>query len=124
MQDHPEHSEAANGFFQCIGNGDFTVRMLDTVVFESAYTLESFYEMPRAEIAESLGVIVAEPGIDLPGKELYPEVFSLWVSTRRLSFADAYHLVATKYLGLDRIISFDRGLRGVEGVTRVEPPLD
>ena len=79
--------------------------------------------MPRLEIARVLTRILAEPGIILPGKEKYAEVFAIWAKTKRLSFADTYHLVATKELGFDRIISFDRGLRGVPGVIRIEPPL-
>ena len=123
MQDVPEHVEPSKQFFEAMEKGEFAVRLLDTVVFESVYVLESVYAVPRSEVARVMTRILAENGTILPGKEAFAEVFDLWVSTRRLSFADAYHLVMTKRLGLDRIISFDRGLRGVEGVTRVEPPL-
>jgi predicted nucleic acid-binding protein len=123
MQDHPAHSEASNQFFARIERREITVRLLDTVVFESVFTLGKLFELPRPIIAEAMSGILTHPGIELPGKEIYPEVFDLWVNTKRLSFADAFHLVATKKLGLDRIISCDRGLRGVPGVTRVEPSL-
>lgn len=123
LQDHPEHSPAANILFEAIDRGDFSVRLVDTIVFESVFTLEGFYKLPRVVITDALSVILASDGVILPGKEKYASVFALWVDTRRLSFADAFHLISTRELGLDRIISFDRGLRGVEGVTRVEPPL-
>ena len=123
MQDVPEHIEPSIQFFEGLERGDYCVRLLDTVVFESVYVLGDVYTMPRAEIARVLTRILAEPGIILPGKEMYAEVFTLWAKTRRLSFADTYHLFATRELGLERIISFDRGLRGVPDVTRVEPPL-
>lgn len=123
MQDVPEHNVPSIQFFEALARGEFTVRMTETVVFECVYALGSVYEMPRADVARVLIRILAEPGIILPGKEIYPEVFGLWARTRRLSFADTYHLFATRELGLDTIISFDKGLRGVDGVTRVEPPL-
>jgi predicted nucleic-acid-binding protein len=109
--------------FASIEAGEMTVRILDTVIFECVFTLSGRYAMPRDVIARGIGSLLSFSGIMLPGKEMYREVFELWVSTRRLSFADAYHLVATKHLGLGTIISFDKGLRGVPGVSRVEPPL-
>ncbi|MEZ4532176.1 MAG: PIN domain-containing protein [Thermomicrobiales bacterium] len=123
MQDVPEHIEPSVQFFEALQRGEFTVRLLDTVVFECVYALGTVYAMPRSEIARILTRILAEPGIILPGKERYSDVFAFWAKTKRLSFADTYHLFATKDLGLDQIISFDRGLRGLDGVTRVEPPL-
>lgn len=123
MQDQPAHSEAANRFFSRIEQGEIAVKTLDTVVFECVFTLEKRYGVPRPVIADAMSEMLAHPGILLTGKEKYPEVFELWLTIRRLSFADAFHLVSTKYLGLDTIISFDRGLRGFEGVTRAEPPL-
>ncbi len=123
LQDYPDQVPACNELFDGIEAGEYSVQTLDTVIFECVFTLSGRYEMPRDVVAHGLGLLLSLPGILLPSKEIYPEVFDLWVNTRRLSYADAYHLVATKHLGLDTIISFDRGLRGVEGVTRVEPPL-
>jgi len=123
LQDQAEHSRLATELFARIELGEITVRTLDTVVFEAVYVMEQKFSMPRNVIAGSLAPLLGFPGIELSNKEIYPAVFELWVTTRRLSFADAFHLVSAKHLGLDTIISFDRGLRGVEGVTRVEPPL-
>jgi predicted nucleic acid-binding protein len=123
MQDQPAHSEAANQLFERIEQGEIAVQTLDTVVFECVFTLEKRYGVPRPVIVDAMSAILAHPGIKLAAKEKYADVFQLWVTTQRLSFADAFHLVSTKHLGLDTIISFDRGLRGIEGVTRLEPPL-
>jgi predicted nucleic acid-binding protein len=123
LQDHPEHAAAADDLFEAINRGDLSVRLVDTIVFESVFTLEGFYKLPRVAVAKALLSILSSGGVILPGKEMYASVFALWVDTKRLSFADAFHLISTRELGLERIISFDRGLRGVEGVTRVEPPL-
>lgn len=123
LQDQPEHSRLATELFARIELGEITVRTLDTVVFEAVYVMEQRFGMPRDVIAGALAPLLGFPGIELSNKEIYPAVFELWVGTQRLSFADTYHLMATKHFGLDTIISFDKGLRGVDGVTRVEPPL-
>src|SRR5262245_42575422 len=104
MQDHLAHAEAANQFFARIERGEITVLTLDTVVFESVFTLGKVVGVPRPIIASAISAILEHPGILLPGKGKYPEIFDLWVSTRRLSFADAYHLISTRELGLDTII--------------------
>lgn len=124
MQDHPEQSPVCTEFFGQIETGAIAVRTLDTVVFESVYTMERLFGMPRLTIAGAMVPLLSFPAIELPSKDAVIEAFPLWVETRRLSFADAYHLVMTRQMGLDRIISFDRGLRGYPGVTRVEPPLE
>jgi predicted nucleic acid-binding protein len=123
LQDYPDQVPACIQFFAGIEAGEYAVQTLDTVIFECVFTLSGRYGLPRKVVADGLGLLLSLPGILLPNKEWYPEVFEHWVSTRRLSFADAYHLVATKHLGLGTIISFDKGLRGVPGVSRVEPPL-
>ena len=124
LQDYPEQATACSQLFAEVEAGRYVVQTLDTVIFECVFTLSTGrYGMPRDVVARALGLLISLPGIFLPGKEIYPEVFDLWVAARRLSFADAYHLVAAKNLGLHTIISFDKGLRGVEGVKRVEPPL-
>lgn len=38
-----------------------------------------------------------------------------------VSFADAFHAVVVEQSKLDQIVSFDRGLDRVPGVTRIEP---
>jgi hypothetical protein len=48
------------------------------------------------------------PGIVLPGKRKFREVFRLYAE-RNISFADAYHVVMMRKLELTEIVSFDRG---------------
>ena len=97
------------------------MRTTDTVLFEAAYTLESFYKVPRAEIAAQLLDILRLPGVILPGKRIYRRVFALYVQHRRLSFADCFHAALVERHGLDSILSFDKDFDRVPGLVREEP---
>jgi predicted nucleic acid-binding protein len=61
------------------------------------------------------------PGIILPGKQHYREVFDLYVDHPSISFADCYHAVLMKQLGLKEIVSFDRDFDRLPNITRIEP---
>ncbi len=58
------------------------------------------------------------PGILLPGKRRFRQVFDLYVD-RNISYADAYYAVLMGQLKLDGIVSFDPELDRVPGLRRV-----
>jgi predicted nucleic acid-binding protein len=76
--------------------------------------------VPRADIRDALQPILALPGIVLPGKRTFDEVFDLSVGEAGLSFAGCYHLTLAKRLRMGTILSFDRILGRVSATTRAE----
>src|SRR3712207_4015182 len=107
-QDHPDHSPRATAYLARLERGEFKVRLADTVVFETAFTLERAYRVSRTAIRDNLLPILLLPGVILPGKRHFRRVFDRWVQQPRLSFADCYHAVLVERLGLEGIVSFDR----------------
>ena len=120
LGDHPDHSPRATAFLQRVENGEIQAHIADTVVFECVFTLERFYKQPKDKIRDALLPLVELPGIVLPGKRRYRRVFDIYID-QNLSFADAYHAVLAQHLGVDEIVSFDRGLDRVPGIKRREP---
>ena len=120
-QDHPDHWRRATELFKSVERGETRVRIADTVVFEAAYVLEGPYGWDREPIRAALAPVIALNGVILPGKEIYPDVFALYVSRRSLSFADCYHAILAQHLGCPEFISFDRGFDRIPGLTRIEP---
>jgi len=118
-QDHPEHSPKATALLARIEQGELHVRTADTVVFETVYTLQRSYRVPRAEIAVALLPLLELPGIVLPGKRRYRRVFALYMRSG-LGFADCYHAVLAQQLRLPAIFSFDRHFDQVPGLRRRE----
>ena len=92
----------------------------DLVAAEVAYVLESFYEAPRRQVAETLRAILAFPSIRVVDVELLLRAVEVY-DVHRLDFADAYLVASAERSGVGQIVSFDRGIDRVGTVTRVEP---
>jgi predicted nucleic acid-binding protein len=119
--DNPNHSPRATAYIGRIEAGEISVRTVDTVVFESVFTLEKHYRLPRAVIRDAPQEILGLPGIVLPGKRWYRYAFDLWVNHPAFSFADCYHAAVMRRLKLTELISFDRALDRLPHATRIEP---
>lgn len=92
----------------------------DLVIAETVYVLESFYEAPRSQVAESLRSLIAftsvacvDPAMLLRALEVY--------EVDRLDFAEAYLVACAESTHVGRIASFDRAIDRVGTVERVEP---
>ena len=111
----------ATSLFSAVERGDLTVQMSETVVLETIYALTTQYGIDRLKVAPSLSGLIELDGIVLPSKRYILEALRLWIERRRLSFADAYHLVLASHSSHRRIASFDQCMdRCLPGVTRIE----
>ncbi|HEY7070430.1 MAG TPA: type II toxin-antitoxin system VapC family toxin [Acidimicrobiales bacterium] len=95
--------------------------LTDLVVAETVYVLESFYETPRAQVAEAIrsligfdSIVTVDPALVLRAVEVY--------ETARIDFAEAYLVACAESTGVGEIASFDRSIDRVGTITRVEPP--
>jgi len=95
--------------------------LTDLVAAETVYVLESFYEAPRAEVAQAVrsllafdSIVCVDPALLLGAVEVY--------ETDRVDFAEAYLVACAESTGVGRIASFDRSIDRVDTVERVEPP--
>jgi predicted nucleic acid-binding protein len=118
-QDDPVLSPKATALLERIEQGELSVRTSDTVVFEAVFTLQRSYKQPRDRIAAALLPIIELPGIALPGKRYYRQVFDLYMDGG-LGFADCFHVVLMRRLNLTDVLSFDTDFDSVPGITRRE----
>ena len=95
--------------------------LVDLVVAETVYVLESFYEAPRSQVAEAIRSLIAfdsivcvDPALLLRAVEVY--------ETDRLDFAEAYLVACAETTEVGRVASFDRAVDRIDTVERVEPP--
>jgi predicted nucleic-acid-binding protein len=85
------------------------------------YVLESFYEVPRDDVAQALRSLVAfesivcvDPALLLRAVEVY--------ETERIDFAEAFLVAGAESTDVGTIVSLDRSIDRVDTVERVEPP--
>ena len=92
----------------------------DLILAEVAYVLESFYEMPRCQVAEALRATLAFPAIRVVDGPLVLRTVELY-EVQRLDFADAYLVASAERTGVGVVASFDRDIDRVGTVRREEP---
>lgn len=95
--------------------------LTDLVVAETVYVLESFYEVPRDQIAQAIrslvvfdSIVCVDPALLLRAVEVY--------ETDRIDFAEAYLVACAESTGVGRVVSFDRSIDRIHTVQRIEPP--
>ena len=94
--------------------------LADLVVAETVYVLESFYEVPRVQVAEAMRSLLALASIVVVDPALLLRAFEVY-ETDRLDFAEAYLVACAESTGVGRVASFDRSIDRVKTVERIEP---
>ena len=94
--------------------------LADLILAEVAYVLESFYELGRARVADTLRAILAFPSIRVLDLDLLQRAVEVY-EVHRLDFADAYLVASAERTGIGVIASFDRSIDRITTVHREEP---
>ena len=103
-----------------IENGEERVATSHLVMFETIFTLQRSYRLPREQIRDSVLGIIELPGLQLADKRLYAQAFELYIDLN-ISFADAYNAAFMLANGLDEVYSWDGHFDRVEGIRCVTP---
>jgi predicted nucleic-acid-binding protein len=94
--------------------------LLDLIVAEVVYVLESVYRVPRPRVAELVRAIVAFPAIEVADEPVLLRALEVY-EVHRLDFADAYLVAEAETSGVNAVASFDKAIERVPTVRRVEP---
>lgn len=114
--DPPAPARRASGFLELSDE----LLLADLILAEVAYVLESFYELGRAQVADTLRASLAFPSIRVLDRELLQRAVEVY-EVHRLDFADAYLVASAERTGIGVIASFDRSIDRVTTVRREEP---
>ena len=117
--DPPEMAQCASRFLAAAGAGE--LRLADLVLAEIVYVLESFYKVPRGQVAEYARAIVAFPAIRVDDPAMLLRAIEVYEKDR-LDFADAYLVALAERSGLGVVVSFDKAIDRVDSIRRVAPP--
>jgi predicted nucleic-acid-binding protein len=94
--------------------------LVDLIVAEVVYVLESFYEVERARVAEFVRAVLACDPIRVVDEELLLRAVEVY-EIERLDFAEAYLVASAERSGVAAVASFDRSIDRVRTVRRIEP---
>lgn len=114
--DPPSQAKRATAFLRAAHE----LILTDLVLAEVVYVLESFYEVPRTEIAGMARSLLALPSISVGDHDLLLRAVEIY-EVVRLDFAEAYLVALAEYSDVKRVASFDRSIDRVKSIQRVEP---
>src|SRR5437879_773803 len=89
-RDDEQKARRALALLQRLERGEERVRSTVIVIFETVFTLQRYYKVPKPRIRELMVPIIALRGLHLPNKSLLVRALDVYVE-RNISFADAYH---------------------------------
>ena|SRR6266545_558973 len=116
----PEKAACAKQLLERVERGEERVTTDTLVIFETVFTLQRTYRVPKGQIREMIADVFSLPGVQLRGKSLCLDALDLYVE-RNVSFVAAYIAVLMKVRKLTEISSWDADFDQLPGLSRVEP---
>lgn len=118
-------AETARRLFEAVQRGEEEITTSEVVLHEVSYVLASraHYNLPAAEIATALQVLLQLPGFKLPRgqKRVYLRALDLYTSHPRLGLADAI-VAATAEHQNSPLATFDSDFDDLPTISRWQPP--
>jgi predicted nucleic-acid-binding protein len=114
--DPPDQARAATGFLR---SGESFI-LVDLVVAEVVYVLESVYEVERERVAELVRAILAFASVAVPDEPLLLRALEIY-ELHRIHFAESYLAACAELSGVGVVASFDRHIDRITSIRRLEP---
>ena len=110
--DPPDQAQRATAFLSSTQD----LVLVDLVVAEVVYVLESVYEVERERMAELIRAVIGFPAIVVADEVLLLRALELY-EQYRIHFVESYLAACAELSGVGTVASFDR----VPSVERLEP---
>ena len=114
-----DQANAVANLFRAAEAGKLKLAVLPMVLAEAVFVLTSFYEHPRAKVAEVLAHLISCPGFQADEPERMLHALKLF-GAGKLDFVDCY-LAAASIRDGRALVSFDRDLAKLHGITARKP---
>lgn len=118
-RDQEELWAKADAAFARLDSGEISLHCDPMVLGEVVWTLHSFYKLPPPEISVLLEPLLKAKHFRMPNKETYIRALELY-GCDVPHFGDACACAAALEDCGGRLLSFDKRLSKVEGISRVE----
>ena len=94
-------------FFDSLEKGVFKVELKLIVLFQTAFVLKSYYEVPKENISTSLITLLKFKGIQIKDKKIVMRTLELW-QTNNIEIVDCYLIACLENDEQNVIYSYDR----------------
>jgi predicted nucleic acid-binding protein len=114
--DPPDLADRATNF---LANAE-ELLLPDLIVAETVYVLESYYQVPRARLAELMRSVLAFRPLSVLDEPLLLRALEVY-ELDRLDFAEAYLVASAEASGIGAVASFDKAVGRVPTVRHLVP---
>jgi uncharacterized protein len=119
-KDDEEKAQKAFALLQRIERGEERVETSLPVIFETVFTLQRRYRVPRPQIRDLLLPILRMRGLRLPSKTLCIAALDLFIQ-HNISYVDAFNGLYMQSRYIKEVYSWDTDFDRIEGIARIEP---
>jgi predicted nucleic acid-binding protein len=119
VNDDPAKADACEALFRNAIAGDETLVTSDMVIAEIIWVLESYYELKKSDIRESVEKILNTRNLRCPNREIIISALSTYVD-KKIDFIDAYNAFMMKRDEINEIYSYDEHFDRVDWIKRIE----
>ncbi len=105
--DDPVKARRAEGLFKKAVAGEISLKTGLLVIAEIIWTLESFYHLAKADIADKVGKILNTPNLSCETTDTILQALDIYV-TKNVDFIDAYHGVLLKEAAIVNVVTYDK----------------
>jgi predicted nucleic acid-binding protein len=123
-KDDPTKQEHSAQLFEAVERGEIALTTPLTTIADVVFVLSSprLYHLPRTEVAVLLVPLLKWPRLKIKNRRLVLSALELFGQTT-LDFGDAMIVTAMHRSQTSQVYSYDQDFDGIEGITRLEPPL-
>ena len=93
-------------FFNALEKGSFKVELKLIVLFQTAFVLKSYYQVPKENISTSLIALLKFKGIQIKDKNIVMRTLELW-HANNIEIVDCYLIACTEKNDQNIIYSYD-----------------
>ena len=105
--DIPAQAEAFEKTLRDAAAGRLILVVSPLVCAGIVWTLESYYQLPKADIQQKLLAMLNTPGLEIPGGEIVMQAI-IWYADKNVDFIDAYHAAWIASQDITQVYTFDR----------------
>jgi predicted nucleic-acid-binding protein len=119
VQDGGELAEKATRIMAAVEDGEIEAVCDPVILAEVVWVLSSYYGQEPSKVSEVMRTLIKAEGIRLAEKDRYARALEIFAAGA-IHFGDACACAAALEVAGGRLLSFDRKLARVSGITRAE----
>lgn len=119
-RDEEKQYRSARLLFKKAKKGKIELITSALVIFETVWTLLSYYKQPKEEVIEKILSLLELPSLEVEHKEIFQEALVVW-QQNNIDFNDAFNYIWSQKKKVIAIYSYDKHFDKLPQLKRIEP---